>query len=247
MADPDLRKAAYRKRDTAPFIWFLLLSLIINGVGAVGGWWLKFPVPEEEKIIPVELQDMDDVEKLGSPDAPEEPPPPDPEPTPPPPEPEPTPPPLDKPPEFEIPEATPTPIPAPVATPQPTPKPASTPALKPAAKPQTSPHLPAATAPGLVKGSLTGAADGTGHGGPRTGTQFVRRPSPPYPPQAQQMHITGDVRVTITVADGTITDVSASTGPSMLTSAAIRWIKGNWKAAPGFSGTVVLPISFVLH
>jgi TonB family protein len=245
MADPDLRKAAYRKRDTGPFIWFLILSLIINGVGAVGGWWIKFPPPEVDKIIPVELQDMDDVEKLGSPDAPEEPPPPDPEPTPPPPEPEPTPPPLDKPPEFEIPEVTPTPAPAPVATPRPTPKPAVA-APKPAAKPQAATPA-AAPVPGLVKGSPTGAPDGTGHGGPRTGAQFLRRPNPQYPPQALQMHITGDVRVSITVSNGTITDVSASSGPPMLTSAAIRWIKGNWKAAPTFSGTVVLPISFVLH
>jgi periplasmic protein TonB len=239
---PDLRKAAFRKRDSGPFIWFVILSLIVNGVGAVSGWWIKFPKPEEEKIIPLELVD-DDVEKLGSPDAPEEPPPPDPEPTPPPPEPEPTPPPLDKPPEFEIPQATPTPTPAPVSTPQPisTPKPA-----KPAASAKPAPVAPSAPAPGLVKGSPTGAPNGTGHGA-HTGAQFVRRPSPTYPPQAMQMHITGSVTVRITVSNGTITDVESVSGPPMLASAAVRQVRSTWVPTPGTSATYTLPIEFVMH
>ena len=140
MAENDLRKS-FRSRGGAPFIVFLPISLILNGLGAVGGWWLKFPEapqPAEESIQLTEL-DTNDVEKLGEPNAPEaQPAPPEPEPTPPPPEPEPTPSPLDKPPEFEIPEPTPTPVeptPTPVeptpTPPEPTPTPAPTPVSTP--------------------------------------------------------------------------------------------------------------------
>ena len=105
------------RRDGAPIIWFLLFSLFLNVAAAVAGFWIHLP----NNTTPIMLTeaDMNDAPPLGSPDAPEEQPP-DAQPTPPP-EPEPTPPPLDKPPEFELPEATPTP--APPAQPQPTPKP----------------------------------------------------------------------------------------------------------------------------
>ena len=238
MADPDLKKAAFCKRDTGPFIWFILISFIVNGIGAVGGWWIKLPAPEEEKVIPADLVDANDVEKLGDPNAPEEASPPEPEPTPPP-EPEPTPPPLDKLPEFEIPEPTPTPTPTP--SPVRTPKPKPQPTIKPQRTPQ-----PATPASGLVKGSPTGAPNGTGNGGPRSGL-WLRSPKPPYPPQAQQLHITGECKVKITVSNGTITDVTSISGPPMLGSAAVRWIKGNWKGAPTTNGTFTLPVSFVLQ
>jgi len=248
MAKSDLRNS-FRSRGGAPFIVFLLISLILNGLGAIGGWWLKFPeppVPADDSIQLTEL-DTNDVEKLGDPNAPEEQPtPPEPEPTPPPPEPEPTPPPLDKPPEFEIPEPTPTPAPSPVSTPtpipHPTPKPPA-PAPKPAAqpKPATSP----AAAPGLVKGSKTGAPDGTGNGGPRSGT-LTRSPRPSYPPQALQMHITGDVRVAFVVQNGNIVDARAISGPPMLGSYVIRFCKENWRFSPNSNGTYTLPVSFQL-
>src|SRR5580692_1125223 len=160
MADQNLRRS-FRSRDGAPFVIFLVLSLVINGVGAYCGWWLKFPEPVPQKDDAIELTNIDtnDVEKLGDPNAPEEPPPPEPEPTPPP-EAEPTPPPLDKPPEFEIPQATPTPAPSAAPTPETTPKPNPTPKphLQPAVKPAGTPNAHAASAPpGPSKGSLTGA------------------------------------------------------------------------------------------
>jgi outer membrane biosynthesis protein TonB len=248
MAKSDLRNS-FRSRGGAPFIVFLLISLILNGLGAIGGWWLKFPEPPAPADDSIQLTELDtnDVEKLGDPNAPEEQPtPPEPEPTPPPPEPEPTPPPLDKPPEFEIPEPPPTPAPSPVSTPtpipHPTPKPPA-PAPKPAAqpKPATSP----AAAPGLVKGSKTGAPDGTGNGGPRSGT-LVRSPRPSYPPQALQMHITGDVRVAFVVQNGNIVDARAISGPPMLGSYVIRFCKENWRFSPNSNGTYTLPVSFQL-
>jgi outer membrane biosynthesis protein TonB len=153
MADQNLRRS-FRSRDGAPFVVFLILSLVINGVGAYCGWWLKFPEPVPQKDDAIELTNIDtnDVEKLGDPNAQEEPPPPEPEPTPPP-EPEPTPPPLDKPPEFEIPEATPTPAPSPQNSPKPKPSPRPQPAVKPSGTPNPHP----ATAPGLVEPApLTG-------------------------------------------------------------------------------------------
>jgi TonB family protein len=241
MADHDLKRS-FRTRDGAPFVVFLILSLVINGVGAYCGWWLKFPEPAPQKEEAIELTNIDtnDVEKLGDPNAQEEPPPPEPEPTPPP-EPEPTPPPLDKPPEFEIPQPTPTPAPRPENSPKPKPTPRPQPAVKPAGTPNPRP----ATAPGLVKGSPTGAPDGTGNGGPRSGL-LIRSPRPPYPPQALQMHITGDVRVRITVQGGNVVDAEASSGPPMLASAAARFVRANWKFSPTTSGTYTLPISFVL-
>jgi outer membrane biosynthesis protein TonB len=247
MADHDLQRP-FRSRDGAPFVVFLILSLVINGVGAYCGWWLKFPQPSPPRDDAIQLTDIDtnDVETLGDPTAQEEPPPPEPEP-PPPPEPEPTPPPLDKPPEFEIPQATPTPASSAAPNPEnspkphPTPKPHLQPVIKPAGTP--NPHPP--TAPGLAKGSLTGATDGTGNGGPRSGL-LVRSPRPPYPPQALQMHISGNVHVRITVEGGNIVDAEGS-GPPMLASAAARWVRGNWKFSPTANGTYTLPVSFVLQ
>jgi len=247
MADPDLKRS-FRSRDGAPFVVFLIMSLVINGVGAYCGWWLKFPEPPPLKDDAIELTviDTNDVEKLGDPDALEEPPPPEPEPTPPP-EPEPTPPPLDKPPEFEIPQATPTPAPSAAPTPEVTPKPNPTPKphVEAAVRSSGTPNLHPATAPGLSKGSLTGAPNGTGNGGPRSGL-LVRSPRPPYPTQALQMHISGDVHVRITVEAGNVVDAEGS-GPPMLASAAARWVRTNWKFSPTTNGTFTLPVSFVLQ
>ncbi len=219
------------RRDGAPIIWFLLFSLFLNVAAAVAGFWIHLP----NNTTPIMLTeaDMNDAPPLGSPDAPEEQPP-DAQPTPPP-EPEPTPPPLDKPPEFELPEATPTP--APPAQPQPTPKPKTE-------KPKASPNPNAAATPGQQKGFANGVIGGTGNGGPRSGL-WVRCPKPSYPPQAMQLHITGNVMATITVSNGQVTSVHA-TGPSLLASAAERHIRSSWQGYPTTNGTFTLPIAFVL-
>jgi outer membrane biosynthesis protein TonB len=217
------------RRDGAPIIWFLLFSLFLNVAAAVAGFWIHLPT--NNTPIMLTEADMNDAPPLGSPDAPEEQPP-DAQPTPPP-EPEPTPPPLDKPPEFELPEATPTPAPA--AQPQPTAKPKTE-------KPKPNPN--AAATPGLQKGVANGVVGGTGNGGPRSGL-FIRNPKPPYPPQALQLHISGNVSAVITVSNGTITSVHAN-GPSLLASAAERWVRGNWQAAPTTNGTFTLPVAFVI-
>ncbi len=154
---------------------------------------------------------------------------------------------LDKPPEFEIPQATPTPAPSAAPTPEFTPKPNQSPKphLEPAVKPSGAPNPHPGTAPGSSKGSLTGAPNGTGNGGPRSGL-LVRSPRPPYPAQALQMHLSGDVSVRMTVQAGNIVDAEGS-GPPMLASAAARWVRTNWKFSPTTNGTFTLPVSFVLH
>ena len=244
----DESKRSFRSREGAPFAVFLVLSLAINGFGAICGWWIKFPESILQKDDAIELTaiDTNDVPPLGDPSAPEQQPPTAPEPTPPP-EPEPTPPPLDKAPEFEIPQPTPTPAPSVAPTPESAPKPEPTPRphpQQPAVKPAHTPGAhPAAS--GLVKGVANGVPGGTGNGGPRSGL-LVRAPKPPYPPQAMQMHISGEVHVTMTVQNGDVVDAEA-TGPPMLASYAVRWIRANWKFTPTTNGIYKLPVEFVLR
>ena len=109
------------------------------------------------------------------------------------------------------------------------------PHLEPAVKPSGAPNPHPGTAPGSSKGSLTGAPNGTGNGGPRSGL-LIRSPRPPYPAQALQMHLSGDVSVRMTVQAGNIVDAEGS-GPPMLASAAARWVRTNWKFSPTTNGT----------
>jgi outer membrane biosynthesis protein TonB len=242
MADDELKRS-FRARDGVPFVVFIVLSLAINGAGAYCGWWLKFPEPVQQKDDAIELTDIDtnEVPPLRDPNAPEQQPPTESEPTPPP-EPEPTPPPFDKTPEFEIPQPTPTPAPSVAPTPESTPKPQSTPRphpQKPAVKPA---HTPAA--PGLVKGVANGVQGGTGNGAPRSG--LLLNPNPPYPPLAMQMHISGEVSITMKVQNGNVVDAEAS-GPPKLASYAVRWVRANWKFTPTTNGTIKQLVEFVLH
>src|ERR1700744_6569846 len=111
MADHDLKRS-FRSRDGLPFIVFLILSLVLNGLVAYSGWWLKFPeICPQEDTMQLTAIETNDVENFGSPDALEESSRPESEPeapAPTPPELEQTPPPFDKPPEFEIPQEKPT-------------------------------------------------------------------------------------------------------------------------------------------
>ncbi|MBV9107565.1 MAG: energy transducer TonB [Verrucomicrobia bacterium] len=117
--------------------------------------------------------------------------------------------------------------------------------LKPQNKSTGMPHGNPNGTPGSAKGNPAGALNGTGDGGARSNL-LLRSPRPPYPQMALQMHIAGEVKVRITVENGTIVNVDAS-GPPILASAASRWVKANWKFNPTVTGTFVLPVSFVLH
>jgi TonB family protein len=255
------------QRDRTSLVWFLLLSVAINGAAVVSGYWIRFPERPVKADTVIELTDLDvnDVEKLGNADMPQEVPPPEPEATPPPPPPEeePTPPPVDKP-EFELPE--PTPLPTPLPTPAPSVIPRATPVPRPLATPKPPPKAPpkppiaaakpaekhnpnaAATPGGTSRGNPAGAPNGTGHvGHPSGGAVLLRSPKPPYPPQALQMGIRGDVRVQFTVSNGNIVDVKAISGPPILSSAVVRWTRANWKFAPDANGTFTLPVTFQMQ
>lgn len=216
-------------------IWFLALSLALNAAAVLAGYWLQ--VPRDANVIQLTDVDINDLPPKGDPEAEQEQPeqPPQPEPTPPP-EPEPTPPPLDKTPEFEIPAATPTPVPSPQSRPRPSPK-----QIK-----QSTPSNPnPAATPGGKKGLANGVKGGTGNGGSRSGL-FLQQPRPPYPSAAQEMSITGNVTVTLTISGGRIV-AARGNGPAILASAAASWIRANWVPAPNTSGTYELPITFRLN
>ena len=253
------------QRDRTSLVWFLLLSAAINGAAIVSGYWIRLPEAPVKPDTVIELTDLDtnDVEKLGQPDASQEASLPEPEPTPPVTD-EPIPPPLEKP-EFEVPEPTPppepsptpapsvipkpTPVPRPLATPKPPPLKPQAPVEKP--REQHPPNPIAAAPPGAIpgpRGNPAGAPNGTGHAGhPSGGAVLLRSPKPPYPPQALQMGIRGDVRVQFTVSNGNIVDVRAISGPPILSSAVVRWTRANWKFAPGANGTFTLPVTFEMR
>ena len=239
---PEAKLPRGRIKYGSNLVWFIVLSAALNGAGAFSGYWWKFPEPVTQPEKAIELTDIDtnDAPPLLQPEEPETPP--EPEPTPPP-EPEPTPPPLDKPPEFEIPEPTPTPTPPPqpVET-----KLKPTPEKPPEKKPAPHPALATAShGPNPPNASPNGVVGGTGHPGARSG-RLIRSPPPPYPPQALQMHISGDVRVTIQVSAGNVVSAEPASGPPILASAAARWVRSNWKFAPDQTGTFTLPVSFVI-
>jgi TonB family protein len=219
----DLQRAI-KTSHGPPLLLFLAISAGLNALGVWGGWYFKWPEPYVPPPVELTTLDANDAPPLMQ----EEETMPEPEPTPPP-EPEPTPPPLEKPPEFEVPQPTPTPSPPPAHQVQ--------------VKPKEQPKGP--NPPNAKPASQGGVAGGTGTGGPRSGL-WIRSPRPQYPPQALQMHITGDVKVTITVSGGKITDVQPASGPPMLSSAAARWVRGNWQPNPTTNGTFTLPITFVL-
>jgi hypothetical protein len=75
---------------------------------------------------------------------------------------------------------------------------------------------------------------------------LVRSPSPPYPAQALQAHISGIVHVRMTVQDGNIVNVEAS-GLPILANPAKRWVRSTWKFNPTANGTFTVPVSFVAH
>ena len=79
---------------------------------------------------------------------------------------------------------------------------------------------------------------------PVTGELVLRSPVPPYPPQALLMHMTGRVKLDITVKHGWITGVEAVRGPSMLASSAARFIRAFWKFRPGVTGTYRFAMDF---
>jgi hypothetical protein len=70
-----------------------------------------------------------------------------------------------------------------------------------------------------------------------------RSPRPPYPSQALEQHIVGDVKIKIVVKNGEIINAEG-TGLPILVDPTVQWIKNNWKFAGAVNGTFTVPITF---
>ena len=69
-------------------------------------------------------------------------------------------------------------------------------------------------------------------------------PIPEYPRVALNLHISGDVLVTVTVHNGNVTGATASSDSSILAESARRWLELQWKFKPSASGVFTVPISY---
>ena len=60
-------KTPYQKET--PFLWFLFLSVALNTIAALSGYYFKFPEQKAEPDIELTTIDTNDVPPLGEPDA----------------------------------------------------------------------------------------------------------------------------------------------------------------------------------
>ena len=73
----------------------------------------------------------------------------------------------------------------------------------------------------------------------------LRHPTPEYPRNALNLHISGDVVVTVRVENGKITETAANSYSSpLLADSATRWVANQWKFKPSVSGVFTIPISY---
>jgi outer membrane biosynthesis protein TonB len=72
----------------------------------------------------------------------------------------------------------------------------------------------------------------------------LKYPTPEYPRTALNLHISADVRVTVSVENGNITKVSATSKSSILAESARHWVAYQWKFKPTVSGVFTIPIRY---
>jgi Gram-negative bacterial TonB protein C-terminal len=72
----------------------------------------------------------------------------------------------------------------------------------------------------------------------------LRHPTPEYPRVALNLHISGDVLVTVRVENGKIVETTVAGHSSILTDSASRWVDYQWKFKPTVSGVFRIPISY---
>jgi protein TonB len=129
--------------------------------------------------------------------------------------------------------------------PEPTPAPAPRPRTSPAT---TTSRSPTAFGSSTATGSTTGGSGGTGTQSRGSSKGFF--PAPPYPAAARSRGLQGTVYLSITFgADGRVTgaSVSRSSGYSDLDRAASDWVRRNWRAPAGQTGTYRQPVQFRLR
>jgi outer membrane biosynthesis protein TonB len=74
----------------------------------------------------------------------------------------------------------------------------------------------------------------------------LRHPTPEYPRVALNLHISGDVLVTVRVENGKIIETTVAGHSSILTDSASRWVDYQWQFKPTVSGVFRIPISYKL-
>jgi len=73
----------------------------------------------------------------------------------------------------------------------------------------------------------------------------LRHPTPEYPRNALNLHISGDVVVTVRVENGKIMETTVSSHSSpLLADSATRWVANRWQFKPSVSGVFTIPISY---
>ena len=73
----------------------------------------------------------------------------------------------------------------------------------------------------------------------------LKHPTPEYPRIALNLHISGDVVVTVRVESGKIMETTANSHSSpLLADSATRWVANQWKFKPSVSGVFTIPISY---
>jgi outer membrane biosynthesis protein TonB len=68
--------------------------------------------------------------------------------------------------------------------------------------------------------------------------------TPEYPRTAWNLHISGDVVVTVRIENGKVIGTATASGPPILASSASRWVTYQWKFKPAVSGVFRIPISY---
>lgn len=121
------------------------------------------------------------------------------------------------------------------------------PAPRPRSAPSTASRAPA-TGSTATTTSASGGTGGTGTSARGSSKGYF--PAPPYPAAARTRGIQGTVYLSITFgADGRVTSasVSRSSGYSDLDRAASDWVRRNWRAPAGQTGTYRQPVQFRLR
>jgi outer membrane biosynthesis protein TonB len=72
----------------------------------------------------------------------------------------------------------------------------------------------------------------------------LKHPTPEYPRVALNLHIGGNVLVTVQVENGKVIGSRASSHSSILADSARRWVDYQWKFKPTVSGVFTIPISY---
>ena len=72
----------------------------------------------------------------------------------------------------------------------------------------------------------------------------LRHPTPEYPRVALNLHISGDVVVTVRVENGKIIETTTTSHSSILADSASHWVDYQWKFKPTVSGVFRIPISY---